>query len=215
MYNYSRNNLLSNSENRLNVFKCSSIIHLTILVQKKMVFIKLWYTALFSGTEQTGHISQIKTANSLLNKCICQADIEDCLNICSIYLTHNDQQMTEFPSLLWRICHSVFRCCDPRLDWRRFEGSTPPAATAERHTAPTASAWLEPQRLWARSLRLPPPGTFPGFQGFQIQRSQQREEACVPPELCTVPHSSGSVKFMKLGKENIPTCPPVSGKSFF
>lgn len=57
----------------------------------------------------------------------------------------------------------------------------------ERHTASAASAWLEPQRLPVRSLRLPPAWNF--SQDFQIQAPLQQYEstrvgvrASVPPE---------------------------------
>lgn len=47
--------------------------------------------------------------------------------------------------------------------------SREPPLLQQRCSAWTASAWLEPQRLHERSLRLPPPGTFPGFQRLQIR----------------------------------------------
>lgn len=45
----------------------------------------------------------------------------------------------------------------------------------ERHTASAASAWLEPQRLPVRSLRLPPAWNF--SQDFQIQAPPQQHES--------------------------------------
>ena len=51
--------------------------------------------------------------------------------------------------------------------------SPEPPLLQQRCAAWTASAWLEPQRLHERSLRLPPPGTFPGFQRLQIRLHSQ------------------------------------------
>lgn len=117
--------------------------------------------------------------------------------------------MIKFPLLLWRYSRAVFRSCPGSLlpHWRRFAEPGAWAAPAERHTASAASAWLEPQRLHVRSLRLPPPGTFPGFQGFQIQ-VLQRQRACerawarVSPEPCPVSLLTDTRK-----KTNH-TCPP-------
>lgn len=69
--------------------------------------------------------------------------------------------------------------------------SPEPPLLQQRSAASAASAWLEPQRLHERSLRLPPPGTFPGFRRLQIppvrwalvQRSGASTDApCLPPE---------------------------------
>lgn len=65
--------------------------------------------------------------------------------------------------------------------WRSPE----PPLLQQRCAAWTASAWLEPQRLHERSLRLSPPGTFPGFHRLQIRPHGARTHvrACTPPEL--------------------------------
>lgn len=81
--------------------------------------------------------------------------------------------------------------------------SAPPAAPAEHHTASTASAWLEPQRLPVRSLRLPPPSSLPPPSAWNFPRISWISVrprsgsvrvyvcacACDPPEPCPVSQS--------------------------
>lgn len=69
-------------------------------------------------------------------------------------------------SVLRGIVLVVCGCVDAAQVWR---ARSLRSSAAERHTASAASAWLEPQRLHERSLRLHTPGTFPEFQAFQIQ----------------------------------------------
>lgn len=59
-----------------------------------------------------------------------------------------------------------------------------PALRSGASAPPAASAWLGPQRLHERSLRLPPPGTFPGVHGLQLRL---HGDARAPPEFVLWP----------------------------
>lgn len=75
--------------------------------------------------------------------------------------------------------------------------SPEPPLLQQRSAASAASAWLEPQRLHERSLRLPPPGTFPGFRRLQIPPVQRSGAT----RTRRVHHLSQSLKLKNIERE--------------